>query len=228
VSKLVKGCRDPWTEVDIQANGEVNPCCHAMLSMGSLQRETLERIWNGPRFAAFRTLLESTTPLPACATCFVRPWKRDGTRELRAALGRTRNLFSRLLHGATPHVVRVWSDRERYGGSAVLRLRVGVQIGSAILPRRTHLFLEASSPSGSRYWLHFVGRFVYVSDQPRPLLGSWEAASFDELELLQWEVRRFEPGLWRCTLALTPVGPSRPEPSTWLASDACAFRFESA
>lgn len=62
-------CLAPWRIAVIGAAGEVTPCnCAPPCRMGSLGRETLGQIWNGPAMKAWRTSVTEGTS-PHCHGC---------------------------------------------------------------------------------------------------------------------------------------------------------------
>jgi MoaA/NifB/PqqE/SkfB family radical SAM enzyme len=73
-------CRRPWTLMYFTAHGRAIPCCIAPFSMrgydaftlGNATQQSLQQIWNGPRYQEFRSALLSDTPSLACASCGVR------------------------------------------------------------------------------------------------------------------------------------------------------------
>jgi MoaA/NifB/PqqE/SkfB family radical SAM enzyme len=73
-------CRRPWTVMYFTANGRALPCCIAPFSqhgyenytLGDATQEELRRIWDGPRYLAFRRALLSDAPPRACANCGLR------------------------------------------------------------------------------------------------------------------------------------------------------------
>jgi MoaA/NifB/PqqE/SkfB family radical SAM enzyme len=73
-------CRRPWTLMYFTAHGRAIPCCIAPFSMrgyesftlGNAARESLDEIWNRPRYQTFRASLLSDSPPPACAGCGLR------------------------------------------------------------------------------------------------------------------------------------------------------------
>jgi MoaA/NifB/PqqE/SkfB family radical SAM enzyme len=73
-------CRRPWSVMYFTANGRALPCCIAPFSqrgyehytLGDATRETLQAIWNGPAYQAFRAALLSDQPPDACANCGLR------------------------------------------------------------------------------------------------------------------------------------------------------------
>jgi MoaA/NifB/PqqE/SkfB family radical SAM enzyme len=73
-------CRRPWTVMYFTANGRALPCCIAPFSqrgyehytLGDATRQTLQEIWNGAAYRAFREALLSDQPPTACASCGLR------------------------------------------------------------------------------------------------------------------------------------------------------------
>ena len=73
-------CRRPWTLMYFTANGRALPCCIAPFSqrgyehytLGDATQQTLQEIWNGPAYRAFRSALLSDAPPGACANCGLR------------------------------------------------------------------------------------------------------------------------------------------------------------
>jgi MoaA/NifB/PqqE/SkfB family radical SAM enzyme len=73
-------CRRPWTLMYFTAHGRAIPCCIAPFSMrgyesftlGDASQESLQEIWNGPGYQAFRAALLSDAPPSACAGCGLR------------------------------------------------------------------------------------------------------------------------------------------------------------
>jgi radical SAM protein with 4Fe4S-binding SPASM domain len=62
------------------ANGRALPCCIAPFAnhgyenytLGDAISESLDEIWNGVRYRAFRTALQSDQPPRACSSCGLR------------------------------------------------------------------------------------------------------------------------------------------------------------
>jgi MoaA/NifB/PqqE/SkfB family radical SAM enzyme len=73
-------CRRPWSLMYFTANGRALPCCIAPFSqhgyenytLGDATKQSLEDIWNGPAYQAFRAALLSDRPPVACANCGLR------------------------------------------------------------------------------------------------------------------------------------------------------------
>jgi len=74
-----KDCLRPWTTAYVTANGNCLPCCIApfatqqyqSLVLGNLFEQPFEQIWNGPKYQAYRTALQSQAPHEACQGCGV-------------------------------------------------------------------------------------------------------------------------------------------------------------
>ena len=74
-----QGCRRPWNNTYITANGNVLPCCFAPFTgvdydsiiLGNVfsDPEGFAGVWNNPDYLAFRAAHQSPTPHPACARC---------------------------------------------------------------------------------------------------------------------------------------------------------------
>ncbi len=70
-------CRRPWSLMYITANGSALPCCIAPFAMhgyenytlGDATKQSLQDIWNGPEYRAFRGALLSDKPPATCANC---------------------------------------------------------------------------------------------------------------------------------------------------------------
>jgi MoaA/NifB/PqqE/SkfB family radical SAM enzyme len=73
-------CRRPWTVMYFTANGRALPCCIAPFSqhgyenytLGDATQASLQAIWNGPAYQAFRAALHSDAPPRCCANCGLR------------------------------------------------------------------------------------------------------------------------------------------------------------
>lgn len=70
-------CRRPWSLMYITANGRALPCCIAPFAvhgydnytLGDATKQSLQEIWNGPAYRAFRSALLSDKPPATCANC---------------------------------------------------------------------------------------------------------------------------------------------------------------
>ncbi|MBV8103704.1 MAG: radical SAM protein [Hyphomicrobiales bacterium] len=73
-------CGRPWTLMYFTANGRALPCCIAPFAqhgygnytLGDVTSEPLDAIWNGARYQAFRTALQSDRPSRVCGSCGLR------------------------------------------------------------------------------------------------------------------------------------------------------------
>jgi radical SAM protein with 4Fe4S-binding SPASM domain len=72
-----RDCRRPWSLMYISANGNALPCCIAPFTgvpygdivLGNVFTESLEEVWNGPHYQAWRRRMQSSQPPAACAGC---------------------------------------------------------------------------------------------------------------------------------------------------------------
>lgn len=62
-------CEVPWGTVAITANGDVMACCMPGTVIGNLNEQSLDDIWTGPGFAAFRMRINSPNPPASCRNC---------------------------------------------------------------------------------------------------------------------------------------------------------------
>ncbi|MGH8094299.1 MAG: SPASM domain-containing protein [Chthoniobacterales bacterium] len=62
-------CQVPWGVVSITANGDVMACCMPGTVMGNLNEHSIDEIWNGSEFAAFRMRVNSPDPPKPCRNC---------------------------------------------------------------------------------------------------------------------------------------------------------------
>lgn len=67
-----KRCDHPWTSVSITEKGDVMPCCLYETSMGNLQKDRFEEIWNHRRYRKLRETVNSPTPMGRCRECPLR------------------------------------------------------------------------------------------------------------------------------------------------------------
>ncbi|MER2198333.1 radical SAM protein [Methylobacterium brachiatum] len=62
-------CSIPWYGAGVLGNGDVLACCVPGLKMGNLHENTMEEIWNGPRYQELRWSVNSANPPAPCKTC---------------------------------------------------------------------------------------------------------------------------------------------------------------
>ncbi len=60
-------CYAPWSGVNVSAYGDVFPCFNYRI--GSLRESTLQALWNGPRYRAFRQALRRRGLFAGCVGC---------------------------------------------------------------------------------------------------------------------------------------------------------------
>jgi MoaA/NifB/PqqE/SkfB family radical SAM enzyme len=72
-------CHEPWRSPVILGNGDVAACCVPGTVMGNLHDQSLQDIWNGPRYQALRLAVNSSAPPWPCKACpiFRIPENRD-------------------------------------------------------------------------------------------------------------------------------------------------------
>jgi MoaA/NifB/PqqE/SkfB family radical SAM enzyme len=74
------GCRRPWSLMYFTAHGRALPCCIAPFSargyetytLGDAKTQSLDEMWNGPAYQAFRAALTSDAPPKPCQNCGLR------------------------------------------------------------------------------------------------------------------------------------------------------------
>lgn len=62
-------CTLPWKAAYLLGNGDVLACCVPGLRMGNVYEESMETIWNGPKYRELRRTVNSNTPPPSCLAC---------------------------------------------------------------------------------------------------------------------------------------------------------------
>ncbi len=65
-------CMLPWTASVILGNGDVQVCCLPKTKIGNLLEQTMEQIWNGDKYAEFRTKVNSDRAPASCDACAYR------------------------------------------------------------------------------------------------------------------------------------------------------------
>ena len=228
--RRVKDCLDPWTSAVINADGTVTPCCHAMERMGDLGEEAFEEIWDGARFRTFRTFLASTTPLPACESCFVRGWKSEpaplpfsggsGWRRVLAAFGSGTPRPN--VPGTVSDLV-IRTDREAYRRGETLSISLSFSASTLPHSDRLDVFLHAELPDGGRVFVTFDGRFVVVRDAPVPLLRAIEPLDVERLEVRGVPPGEPQLGEWRLVVTVTRAGSGLEDEAALLATASRAF-----
>jgi MoaA/NifB/PqqE/SkfB family radical SAM enzyme len=67
--KQTRDCLDPWKIAFVQASAEIRPCCFFEETIGSLQKNSLEEIFNGDEYKKLRLELLTGDLRPNCETC---------------------------------------------------------------------------------------------------------------------------------------------------------------
>lgn len=62
-------CALPWQAAYLLGNGDVHACCVPGLRMGNVYEDSMEAIWNGPKYQELRRTVNSNTPPPSCMAC---------------------------------------------------------------------------------------------------------------------------------------------------------------
>ena len=230
--RRVKDCLDPWTSGVINADGTVTPCCHAMERMGDLGEETFEEIWDGARFRTFRTFLASTTPLPACESCFVRGWKSEpAPRPSSGASGWRRVLAA--FGGAAPRPpvpgtvsdLAIRTDREEYRRGETQSFVLSFSASALPPSDRLDVYLRVELPDGGGVFVTFDGRFVVIRDGPVPLLRAIEPLDVERLEIRGVPPGEPQLGEWRLVVTVTRAGRGPEDEAGRLATATHAFRL---
>jgi radical SAM protein with 4Fe4S-binding SPASM domain len=71
----VKDCTDPWNFAFVQADGDIRPCCWIDDTMGNVNTESFESIWNSQKYQDLRKSVASANPRSECWGCQARGWK---------------------------------------------------------------------------------------------------------------------------------------------------------
>jgi MoaA/NifB/PqqE/SkfB family radical SAM enzyme len=62
-------CMAPWTVAVILGSGDVQVCCTPKTKIGSLREQTMEQLWNGDAYKAFRAAVNSDKSPACCNSC---------------------------------------------------------------------------------------------------------------------------------------------------------------
>ena len=74
----ISPCRYPWDFTFIASSGVVRACCMGGQTLGDLNTEDWDVIWNGPRYQSFRRLIHSWNPPAVCRGCGLPEGINDG------------------------------------------------------------------------------------------------------------------------------------------------------
>jgi len=74
----ISPCRYPWDFTYIASSGVVRACCMGGPTLGDLNTEDWDVIWNGPRYQSFRRLIHSWNAPAVCRGCGLPEGNNDG------------------------------------------------------------------------------------------------------------------------------------------------------
>lgn len=89
-------CPEPWRSAVVLGNGDVMACCIPGTRMGNLYETSMEELWNGPAYQAFRLAVNSADPPAACRTCPIYRDPRDADSYLPHRLRRESGASDRI------------------------------------------------------------------------------------------------------------------------------------
>jgi len=67
--RLPWACSEPWMTINVNASGEVRPCCFNDDILGNLHEQTMEEIWNGPGYTTLRAEQAAGVVSSGCEVC---------------------------------------------------------------------------------------------------------------------------------------------------------------
>jgi MoaA/NifB/PqqE/SkfB family radical SAM enzyme len=62
-------CTQPWSVIYMSWNGDIRTCCFNDYALGNIDRNTIDEIWNGPRYRAMRKSVAEGKILEVCRDC---------------------------------------------------------------------------------------------------------------------------------------------------------------
>ena len=65
-------CLAPWVHLHVLAEGQVTPCCESRQSLGNINSQNFDEIWNGAAMAAVRAQMLRGERVPGCQKCYDR------------------------------------------------------------------------------------------------------------------------------------------------------------
>lgn len=68
-NRFPRMCHSPWSEPYIKVDGRVFPCCTNDVSMGNINEQSFEEIWNGPAYRRLRKRIVGALPPFLCRSC---------------------------------------------------------------------------------------------------------------------------------------------------------------
>lgn len=63
-------CSAPWTSIFIDTDGQVKPCCSAMIPFGNIRKNTVDKIINGPMHLEVKQALLDGVKHRHCSQCY--------------------------------------------------------------------------------------------------------------------------------------------------------------
>lgn len=63
-------CVAPWLSLNINQNGDVQPCCMSDKVIGNVLKEDIGSIWNNDKMKEFRKCMIEQTPVNSCKSCY--------------------------------------------------------------------------------------------------------------------------------------------------------------
>jgi radical SAM protein with 4Fe4S-binding SPASM domain len=89
-------CMAPWSNLHVQAEGFVTPCCETRQRVGNINRTPFPEIWNGSEMTAVRRQMLAGEKLEGCRKCYDK--EAAGVRSFRQDLNdQARHLRARVL-----------------------------------------------------------------------------------------------------------------------------------
>jgi MoaA/NifB/PqqE/SkfB family radical SAM enzyme len=67
--RLPWACSEPWMTINVNASGEVRPCCFNDDILGNLHEQTMEEVWNGPGYSSLRADQAAGRVSSGCEVC---------------------------------------------------------------------------------------------------------------------------------------------------------------
>lgn len=149
-------CDVPWLGNSlVHADGSLNFCCHSNASIGNVNHDRFERIWNGPKMQEIRRALSNQVLPPECCTSSCPIYRGDD-----------RNYITDRMLGPNAREVAVHEDphkdiRQRLSGSVIkLATSEKGQMPSIALelkvkgaPVKADIFVAVTAPDGTLAFL---------------------------------------------------------------------------
>lgn len=77
-------CVAPWLSLNINQNGNIQPCCNNDTVFGNILKSNLEEVWNGDSIKNFRKYMIEQVPQKSCQSCYEK--ELSGQKSLREIL----------------------------------------------------------------------------------------------------------------------------------------------